>query len=71
MDSKWELKPGESYYQRDRRNEAESKIRGLERRYDEAMVRVFVKELLHNTRSPSKRPVYEAWLVAHPEQSEK
>jgi hypothetical protein len=58
---------GEGYYGRDRRVEAESRVGGLVKRYkDDTTVRLFVKELLRNTRSPNKRPVYEKWLKEHP-----
>lgn len=57
----------ETEYQRKQREAAQSKVRELDRRIVTGKITmldamVIVREELRNTRSPSKRPVYAAWL---------
>jgi hypothetical protein len=57
----------ESDYQREKRQAAESKVRGFDHRIAQGTLKqadavAIVRELLRTSRSPSKRPVYSAWL---------
>lgn len=64
--------PEETYYQREQREAAESKCRGIDRQIKNGKLSsenavAIVRELLRTSRSPSKRPVFEAWLAGQEE----
>ena len=63
----------ETEYQRSKREEAEKRVAALDKRIardkiSEQSAIVIVTELLRVTRSPSKQPVYRAWLERHNKQ---